>query len=78
MWDSVKGALSPEEQKKVEALWTDPAVIAAVRADIARGRAANVSRAPTMIVTHRARRQAFTEFDDYPAFCNYLDGLLKK
>ena len=38
VWETVAGVLTPEEQKKVQALASDPAVLAEVQRDVDRGR----------------------------------------
>ena len=78
LWDSIKRVLTPEEQMKVQALAKDPAVLADVQADVDRGHQAKITQTPTIIITHRARQQPWTKFNDYPLLRSYLDGLLKK
>ena len=78
VWESIKPIFKPEEQKKMQALAADPAVLAEVQADVERGKKANVTVTPTMIITHRSKQQAWTKFNDYPLLRSYLDGLVKK
>jgi len=52
VWDSVATILSPEQQKKVQALAKDPAVIAEVQRDVDAGTQERVSSTPTIYVSH--------------------------
>jgi hypothetical protein len=70
--------LTPEEQKKVQALANDPAVAADVQRDVEKGTKAMVSQTPTLMVTYRMRQQPWSNFADYSLFRGYIDGLLKK
>jgi hypothetical protein len=74
----VAGVLSPSEQKKVQALVNDPAVVADVQRDVERGMKAALSQTPTVVVTYKLRQQPWTNFMDYTLFHGYIDGLLKK
>jgi len=70
--------LTPTEQKKVQALVNDPAVLADVQRDVDRGMKAALSQTPTVMVTYKLRQQPWTNFVDYTLFRGYIDGLLKK
>ena len=80
VWDIVAAVLTPEERKKVQALATDPSVLAAVQNDVDRGRQAMAShvQTPTLMVTYKLRQQPWTQFSDYSLFRGYIDALLKK
>jgi protein-disulfide isomerase len=78
VWETVAGVLTPEEQKKVQALANDPAVLADVQRDVERGTKSMVSQTPTLMVVYRMRQQPWTNFVDYGLFRGYVDGLLKK
>jgi len=78
VWDTVATALTPEEQKKVQALATDPAVLAEVQKDVDSGMRNQINQTPTIIVTHKLKQQPWTYWEDYNLFKGYLDGLLKK
>jgi protein-disulfide isomerase len=78
VWETVATALTPEEQKKVQALANDPGVLAEVQADVDRGAKAVLSRTPTLMVTYKLKQQPWTQFADYSLFRGYIDGLLKK
>ena len=78
VWETVAGVLTPEEQKKVQALANDPAVLADVQRDVDRGVKAALTQTPTLIVTYKLRQQPWTQFADYSLFHGYIDALLKK
>lgn len=77
-WETAAGVLTPEEQKKVQALVKDPAVMADVQRDVDRGMTVPIARTPTIVVTYKLRQQPWTQFGDYSLFRGYIDGLLKK
>ena len=78
VWETVAGVLSPDEQKKVQALAADPAVKAEVQRDVDSAQKARLSQTPTLVITHRLKQQPWTFFDDYNLLRGYLDDLLKK
>ena len=77
-WDAVASVLTPDEQKKVQALAKDPAILAEVQRDVDRGIKANVNQTPTVIVTYKLRQQPWAQWADYGLFRSYVDDLLKK
>jgi protein-disulfide isomerase len=77
-WDAVATALTPDEQKKVQALATDPGVLADVQRDVDRGLKAVLTQTPTLMVTYKLKQQPWTQFGDYSLFSGYIDDLLKK
>jgi protein-disulfide isomerase len=56
VWETVAKALTPEQQKKVQALAKDPTVIAAVQADVNYAQASGVNETPTVILTRGNKR----------------------
>ena len=76
-WDAVAPLLTPDEQKKVQALANDPAVLAEVQRDVDRGNSAMVNQTPTLVVTYRLKQQPWAKWADYSLFKSYVDGLLK-
>src|SRR5205823_3983880 len=78
VWETVATALTPEEQKKVQALANDPAVLAEVQRDYDLGQKVHIDSTPTIIITHRLKMQPWKEWSSYPLFKSYLDELLKK
>jgi protein-disulfide isomerase len=78
VWETVGNVLTPEEQKQVQALANDPAVLAAVQRDVDRGTQIPIALTPTLMVTYRLKQQPWTQFADYSLFRGYIDALLKK
>jgi protein-disulfide isomerase len=78
VWESVAGALTPEEQKKVQALAKDPAVLADVQRDVDRGAKVPINQTPTLLITYKLKQQPWANFTDYSLFRGYIDGLLKR
>ncbi len=78
VWETVAAVLTPEEQKKVQVLAKDPAVLADVQRDVERGTQAVLAQTPTLMVTYKLRQQPWTQFADYSLFRGYIDALLKK
>lgn len=78
VWDTVATALTPEEQKKVQALATDPSVLAEVQKDVDFGMRNQINQTPTIVVTYKLKQQPWSYWEDYNLFKGYLDGLLKK
>jgi protein-disulfide isomerase len=78
VWETVAGVLTPEEQKKVQALAKDPAVLAEVQREVDRGTQSLVTQTPTVMVTYKLRQHPWTQFADYSLFRGYIDALLKK
>jgi protein-disulfide isomerase len=77
-WEAVAGVLTPEEQKKVQTLAKDPAVLAEVQSEVERGTRAQVSQTPTIMITYKLKQQPWANFADYSLFHGYIDALLKK
>jgi len=78
VWDTVATVLTPDEQKKVQALSNDPSVLTEVQHDVDRGMKAMINQTPTIIVTYKLKQQPWSMWEDYSLFKGYLDGLLKK
>ncbi len=78
VWETVARALTPEEQKKVQALANDPTVLADVQRDVELGMKAALLQTPTLMITYKLKQQPWTQFGDYSLFHGYIDGLLKK
>ena len=55
VWETVAPALTPAEQKKVQALMSDPTVAAEVQSDLEQGIAAHVDRTPTLVMTRKGK-----------------------
>jgi Thioredoxin len=76
-WETIASVLTPEEQKRVQALANDPGVLAEVQRDVDRVKAV-LTQTPTVMITYKLRQQPWTQFTDYGLFRGYIDGLLKK
>jgi protein-disulfide isomerase len=77
VWDSVAGALTPAEQKKVQSLVNAPDVLAEVQRDYDAGMAAGVRRTPTMFVTHASKRFPIEGVPQYNLLRSFLNDILK-
>lgn len=78
LWEAVAPVLTPDEQKKVQALVSDPSVLAEVQKDVDRGTAASVNETPTLMITYKLRQQPWAKWADYSLFRSYVDELLKR
>jgi protein-disulfide isomerase len=78
VWDTVASALTPAEQKKVQALAKDPDVLAEVQRDVDAALAANLTGTPGMMIIHGQKHQPWPSLDNYTFLSSYLNGLLKK
>lgn len=78
VWDAVAPALTPAEQKKVQALMNDPSIAAEVQKDLDLGVAANVDRTPTLVMTHNGKKTPWSYWGDYGLFKSTADMLLSK
>jgi protein-disulfide isomerase len=78
VWETVAPALTPAEQKKVQALFKDPAVAAEVQHDLELGVAAHVDRTPTLVMTRKGKETPWSSWTDYDLFKSMVDLLLAK
>jgi protein-disulfide isomerase len=78
VWEAVASVLTPAEQKKIQALAKDPAVLAEVARDVQAGQAVPITQTPTLIVTYRLKRYPFGGQPNYDLFRHFLDDLLAK
>ena len=78
VWETVSTALTPAEQKKVQALFNDPAVAAEVEHDLQLGMAAHVDRTPTLVLTRKGKETPWSSWTDYGLFKSMVDLLLSK
>jgi protein-disulfide isomerase len=78
--EAADAVLTPAEQKKVNALLTDPGVKREIDRDLEMGRALPVQYTPTLLVTYRLRRYplAGNGVLNYTLLKSFLDDLLKK
>jgi protein-disulfide isomerase len=78
VWETVSTVLTPVEQKKVQALFKDPAVAAEVQHDLELGMAAHVDRTPTLVMTRKGKETPWSSWNDYGLFKSMVDLLLAK
>jgi protein-disulfide isomerase len=78
VWETVSPALIPVEQKKVQALFNDPAIAAEVQHDLELGVAAHVDRTPTLVMTRKGKQTPWSSWTDYGLFKSMVDLLLAK
>jgi len=77
VWDTVAVVLSPDQQKKVQALAKDPSVMAAVQQDVELGQRERVTSTPTLILTHGKQRFPLPSPVNYNFLRSLLDGYLR-
>ena len=70
--------ITPEEQKRVQALVRDPSVAMEVQADVDAGNMVPVQRTPTVVVVYKDKKQPWSEWTSYPLFKSYVDGVLAR
>jgi protein-disulfide isomerase len=78
VWEAVAPALTPAEQKKVQALFKDPTIAAEVQRDLDQGMAVHVDRTPTLVMTRKGKQTPWSSWTDYGLFKSYADLLLSK
>jgi protein-disulfide isomerase len=79
VWDTVATVLTPAEQKKVQSLAKDPAILAQVEQDVEAGKAQKIPQTPTIVLSRGAKHYAFPGPDpgNYLLLRSLIDGLLK-
>ena len=77
LWDFVTPVLTAEEQKKVQALANDPAVLAEVQSDYDLAQRSRLNQTPTMVITAKGKSTPWVYWDDYNLFKSYMNDLLK-
>lgn len=78
VWETVAAVLTPEEQKKVQALANDKSVLDEVQRDYDSAQRNRLNQTPTLMVTSKLKQQPWTYWDDYNLFKSYMNDLLKK
>lgn len=77
VWDAVASALTPADQKKVQALVKDPGVVAEVQREYDAGVAAGINATPTVFVTKGSSRYPIdAKRLNYGFLKSLLDGML--
>jgi len=77
VFETVATALTPAEQKKVQALAKDPAVMSEVDQEVQEGQAERVNSTPTMLIVHGAKKYPIAGGLNYNLLRSFLDGLTK-
>ena len=79
VWETVASVLTPAEQKKVQALAKEPAILAQVQQDVDAGQAMRIPQTPTIVVSRGKQQYTFPGPDpgNYPLLRSLIDGLLK-
>jgi protein-disulfide isomerase len=76
VFETVAAALTPAEQKRVQALAKDPAVLSEVDQEVLEGQAERVNATPTLLIIHGAKKTPVSGLN-YNLLRLYLDGLTK-
>jgi len=77
VFETVARALTPAEQKKVQALAQEPGVLQEVQRDVLEGQSERVNQTPTMIVVKGARKYPIGGALSYDLLRRFLDDLAK-
>jgi len=77
VFETVATALTPAEQKKVQVLAKDPAVLSEVDQDVLEGQAERVNSTPTMLIIHGPKKYPIAGGLNYNLLRSFLDGLTK-
>jgi protein-disulfide isomerase len=77
VFETVSSVLTPAEQKRVQALAKDPAVLAEVQDDVQEGQVKRVSQTPTMIIMAHGKEYPIAGGLNYNLLRGFLDGLAK-
>jgi len=77
VFETVATVLSPAEQKKVQTLAKDPAVLSEIEQEVNEGIAGKINQTPTLIVVSKGKRFPFGGIPNYDLFRRFLDDLGK-
>jgi protein-disulfide isomerase len=77
VFETVATALTPAEQKKVQVLAKDPAVLSEVDQEVLEGQAERVNSTPTMLIIHGPKKYPIAGGLNYNLLRSFLDGLTK-
>jgi protein-disulfide isomerase len=77
VWEAVASVLTPEQQKRVQALAKDPSVLAEVARDVDAGNREPVRATPTIILSHGTQRFPIPWPVNYTFLRSSLNGYLK-
>jgi protein-disulfide isomerase len=77
VWDTVASALTPDQQKKVQALAKEPAIIAQVQADVMYGNSSGINQTPTLFISRGPKPYTVSGTMSYTLLKSLLNDLLK-
>jgi protein-disulfide isomerase len=78
LWEAVAAVLTPEQQKKVQALAKDPSVLKEVQADVDYGATVPVKETPTVYLSRGSQRYPLTRAAlGYGLLKSLIDDLAK-
>ncbi|PWU07352.1 MAG: twin-arginine translocation pathway signal protein [Terriglobia bacterium] len=77
VFQAVSTALTPAEQKKVQALAQDPAVLAEVQQDMQEGQLERVNQTPTMLIVRGGKKYPIGGTLAYDLLRRFLDDISK-
>ena len=78
VYETVASVLSPSEQKKVQALAKDPAVLKEVEDEMQEGQRERVNQTPTMIIIRGGKKYPIGGELNYDLLRRFLDDLISK
>ena len=78
VWGTVATVLTPEQQKKVQALSKDPGVTKEVQDSVSFGQAAGINETPTLLISRGSKRYPVSGYAlNYGLLKTLIDDLLK-
>ena len=80
VWDAAASVLTPADQKKVQTLAKDPAVIGLVQQEVDLGNTYHISQTPTIYISKGAKRYPYAGPDrnNYPFLKALIDDLITR
>lgn len=78
VFESFASVLSPAEQKKVQTLSKDPAVINEVQQDLEEGQQERINQTPTMLVIRNGKKYPIAGSLNYDLLRRFFDDLIAK
>jgi protein-disulfide isomerase len=77
VWETVATVLTPEQQKKVQAIARDPAVAASVQKDVDAGTRERINSTPTIVVQYGVKKYPIPYPVNYNFFRSLMNGFVK-
>jgi protein-disulfide isomerase len=80
VWDTVATVLNPADQKKVQTLAKDPAVLATVQQEVELGTSLKINQTPTIYISKGQKRYPYAgpDMNTYPFLRALLDDLIAR